>query len=247
MKTAVILLGWTLQVAEAHDPAPAMFVPSTAPERSRSVVAEGQMGMSYRTLRTASDGGGWLRGTAQWGRLAGGFHLQGMDGAALDASGWLGLAVIDSETVRLQVFGEAGTQLRAGASFVARTNRGGIGGHGYQFDLGWGPAWVTGELGRKSWSGPFDLLASLPEAGVAMPLHPRGTQFLRIGVLGPSLTATYRLDLTANRHGGFVLESMLGAGPLGGVATIAVGWGGGPERRRARNVVHRAPHRPEER
>ncbi len=223
--TSSLVLGF-VAAAFAHDPAPSMYVPSTAPDRDHAVVAEGQMGVGYRSFEADWDGGAWTRGTLQWGRVAGGFHVQGIVGSAVKTTGWLGVALIDAEHVRLQIHGVAGTQLGGGASVVARTARGGIGGHGYQFDLAWSPRWNTESLVEDSWAGPFDLLGSLPEAGVAMPVHPGGTQFLRVGLMGPNITVAYRLDLTANQPGGFVLESMLGGGPFGGVATVAVGWGG---------------------
>lgn len=231
------LLLWFVGTAFAHDPAPAMFVPSTAPDGEHTLVAEGQMGAGYRSFEADWDGGAWTRGSLQWGRLAGGYHLQGLTGSAVKGTGWAGFALVDSDTVRLQVHGVVGTQLGGGASFVARTARGGIGGHGYQFDLAWSPTWNTEALLEDSWAPPFNLLESLPEAGVAMPLHPAGTQFLRIGLMGPNITMAYRLDLTANRSGGFVLESMLGGGPFGGIATVAIGWGGAGGRRGGRPTI----------
>jgi hypothetical protein len=209
---------WWWLVARAADPAPAVFTPSSAPGDAS---IEARTGLRARVVfeRGELAVGAELGARAGRWSVGGEFGTLGPESVRTVGSGWLGVALIDRPRLRVGPWVRAGDVIQGGVSAVARTARGGIGGHGLTFDLTWGPAWSTERLLRPSWGGPLDVPASLPEGGVSMPLHPNGSQHLRVGLLGPMPVVSYRLEADW-----FTLESTLGGLPVvGGVFTLQAG------------------------
>lgn len=213
----LVALG-VVHTALAVDPVPSAFTPSSAPGDLSGV--EVQVRLAARAAWGPAQGtfGPVLHG--RWRRVVlGGEIVRAGEGDPPLGTGWLGVAVVDRPGLRVLPWVRAGTTLQAGASLVARTPGGGVGDHGITVDVTWGPAWDVHRMVTPSWGGPFDPVASLPELGVTMPIHPRGTQFLRLGAVGPMPTVTWRGEAL-----GVVVESTAGGLPgTGGVFTLAVG------------------------
>lgn len=212
---ALVGLAW------AHDAAPAIFMPSAAPGGTQGEVRAG----AWLYASGANLGGPGIRAELRMKRFTFGGQISYIATEEPTGSAWVGVAPISTEHVRLQVFAEAGTFLRPGLSFAAKTGRGGVDGEGLLVDLSWGPAFSVEGLTQRTWSGPVDILRTYPEGGVSFALHPAGTQLLRVGFVGPMPAVSYRLDLRKPDRGGFVLQSSLGTNFVGGLATITLGYG----------------------
>lgn len=215
------------------DPAPGVHVPSSAPGIDTIEVRSGPGVQAFSGRLRA---GLRLEAQVRLGRFAGGLDVLAQDdGSNLvpRGSGWLGVAVVHRPRLKITPFVRGGRILQGGISIVARTRGGGIGGNDVTFDLSWGPAWATNRLINPSWEGPFDVLGSLPEAGVTLPLHPDASQQLRVGTMGGVPMVSWRFGKPY-----FVIESSLGVAPYGGVANFTVGsrWGRG---QRARSRARR--------
>lgn len=201
------------------DPSPGLYVPSSAPGNNR---VEARAGAAFASFKQRTLGGPRIEIQGRFDRFAGGvdLHMVGRNGEDLRPwlTAWVSVAAVDSPRLRVSPFVRGGELLQGGVSVVARTRGGGVGNQPVTFDAAWGPAFSVERLRNPSWQGPFDLLASLPEAGVTFPLHPNASQQLRGGLMGGFPTVTWRM---ATRH--LVIESSLGISPLGGTANFGIG------------------------
>ncbi|MCA9572675.1 MAG: hypothetical protein KC656_32775, partial [Myxococcales bacterium] len=185
----VLLTGLAL----AHDPSPAAFIPSTAPNAPEVEVLTGtQLHVVGFDVDTATR----LGVSARVGRFAvGGTGLFTMGYRRLGNSGsvWGAFAVVDRPWMRAQLFLEAGPISRTGLSVVARAGRG-IDGQGVQVDFAWGVGTDVRDTHEPTWGGPIDRFASTPEGGVSFGVHPRGTQALRVGFVGTAPVVGVRVS-----------------------------------------------------